>query len=289
MEKNLKQLTNRIHYLPHDPETDRPILSAICGANQTLLVDSGNSDRHAKLFLNELERCEVTNYHSVLLTHWHWDHSFGTKQMNLVTIAHEDTKKHLEEMVNHDWSDEALNDRVAKGLESPFCSEMIKKEFGANRNIRFTLPTITFKDKIEIDLGGIRCVIEHVGGDHSNDSSIVFVEEEKVLFLGDCLYPSIYTNLPQYKTDNVRRLLQSIEKFDAEIYVLSHEAPLAKEEFLGYSSLLKLICDVTEKHHRNQQDLVAEITTQLDRQLSSLEQEIIYCFLNGLSDELKEA
>src|SRR5699024_10896015 len=108
-------------------------------------------------------------------------------QMNMLTIAHEKTKTQLKKIMDYEWSDEALDDRVEIGLEHQFCSEMIKKEFGVDRNITITLPNITFKEELEIDLGGIRCVIKHVGGDHSDDSSLIFVEEEKVLFLGDCL------------------------------------------------------------------------------------------------------
>jgi len=283
MEKNLKQLTNRIHYLPPDPETDRPILSAICGIHQTLIIDAGNSDKHAQLFLDALDQYQIANYHSVVLTHWHWDHSFGTNKMNLLTIAHENTKKYLENIIDYDWSDEALDNRVEKGLEIEFCSEMIKKEYGVDRNITITLPNITFKEKMEIDLGGVRCVVQHVGGDHSDDSSIIFVEEEKVLFLGDCLYPSIYTQQPLYKIDHVRHLIKSIEMFDADIYVLSHELPLTKEQFIGYINALKLICDLAEKHQSNHLNLVNELSTQLNRPLSQLEEEIVYCFMNGLS------
>ena len=283
MEKNLKQLTNRIHYLPHDPETDRPILSAICGSHQTLLVDAGNSDAHAMLFLRKLAQCQIKNDHSVVLTHWHWDHTFGTNEMNRLTIAHEKTKMHLEKLMDYDWSDEALDNRVEKGVENQFCADMIKKEFGVERNITITLPNVTFKEQFEIDLGGIRCFVKHVGGDHSDDSSLIFVEEEKVLFLGDCLYPSIYTQQPQYKIDNVRHLIENIEMFDAEIYVLSHETPLPKADFMGYIMLLKLICDLTEKHQSNYSNLVNELSTQLNRPLSQLEEEIVYCFMNGLS------
>src|SRR5690606_37611774 len=125
------------------------------------IVDAGNSDKHAKLFLNELNQCQITNYHSVVLTHWHWDHSFGTNRMNMLTIAHEKTRMHLEEIIEYEWSDKALDERVEKGLENQFCSKMIKKEFGVERNITITLPNITFKEQFEIDLGGIRCVIKH--------------------------------------------------------------------------------------------------------------------------------
>ncbi len=47
--------------------------------------------------------------------------------MNLLTIAHENTKRYLENIIDYDWSDEALDNRVEKGLEIEFCSEMIKK------------------------------------------------------------------------------------------------------------------------------------------------------------------
>lgn len=175
MRENLKQLTNRIYYLPHDAKTDRPILSAICGNHQTLIVDSGNSDKHAKLFLSEIGQYQISNCNSVVLTHWHWDHSFGTFQMKLFTIAHEKTKNHLEKLIGYNWSNEALDERVEKGLENMFCSEMIKKEFGEERSITITLPNITFKEELEIDLGDIRCMVKHVGGDHSDDSSVMFI------------------------------------------------------------------------------------------------------------------
>lgn len=71
--------------------------------------------------------------------------------------------------------------------------------------------------------------------------------------------------------------------FDAEIYVLSHELPLSKEDFIGYIMLLKLICDLTEKLQRNHSNLVNELSTQLNRNLSQLEEEIVYCFSNGLT------
>lgn len=59
--------------------------------------------------------------------------------MNLLTIAHENTKRYLENIIDYDWSDEALDNRVEKGLEIEFCSEMIKK-----RNLAWTeiLPSL---------------------------------------------------------------------------------------------------------------------------------------------------
>ena len=39
----LEQLTSRIFYYPHQPETDRPMLAYINGSRISLAIDAGNS------------------------------------------------------------------------------------------------------------------------------------------------------------------------------------------------------------------------------------------------------
>lgn len=67
----------------------------------------------------------------------------------------------------------------------------MKKEYELISDIKITSPDIVFADKLLFALGGINCVIERVGGDHSPDSTVIYVAEEGVLFLGDC-WPLIY-------------------------------------------------------------------------------------------------
>ncbi|HEX6594159.1 MAG TPA: MBL fold metallo-hydrolase [Bacillota bacterium] len=282
MRKKCQQLTDRIYYLPHDPTTDRPVLAAICGDHRTITIDAGNSGNHVDLFFREIAEHGINNCHATVLTHWHWDHSFGMERMNLLTIAHEQTKAYLEEMKEYDWTDEALDYRVGIGLENQFCSDMIKKEYGTHRQITIVPPNITFLDELTIDLGNLHCTIKHVGGDHANDSSVVFVKEESVLFLGDSLYPSVYTDKPKYTVRHVRLLLEKIAVFDAQTYVLSHEQPLSADEFQVYKELLQMICDVTDKHQHHYETLTEDVKNQLGRQLSPLEKEVVNCFINGL-------
>ena len=68
-----------------------------------------------------------------------------------------------------------------------------QKEFEEKaRNIKIIPPTLTFQDQIELDLGEVTCVLKHVGGDHAHDSVVIYVKEEKILFLGDCIYADIF-------------------------------------------------------------------------------------------------
>ena len=91
----LKKITNRVHYMPHYAETDRPALGLICGDKFSLVVDSGNSPAHASDFLKLVEKMDISPLKFVVITHWHWDHIFGIKTMDLLTISTEETKKKL--------------------------------------------------------------------------------------------------------------------------------------------------------------------------------------------------
>lgn len=51
----LKTLSSRIFYYPHQAETDRPMLAYIKGKKIALAIDAGNSDNHVAEFYNALE------------------------------------------------------------------------------------------------------------------------------------------------------------------------------------------------------------------------------------------
>ncbi|MBA4537830.1 MBL fold metallo-hydrolase [Bacillus aquiflavi] len=282
MKKELRRLKEHIFYKDPEAETDRPIVAAICGKHQTLIVDAGNSPQHAEGFLKELAKEHVANIHMLVLTHWHWDHSFGAKQLNIPAIAHEETKNALERLIPLKWSNEELDQRVAEGTESSFCAEMIKKEYGDNRNITIIPPNITFKKALEVDLGEITCIIEHVGGDHSHDSSVVFVKEEKVLFLGDCLYPDMYSEKWNYTVDRIEALLDKLENYDADTYVMSHQFPLSKEEFLHYANLLRHLANLTVATKGDKEEMITTLSIQLGRDLQEIELLALTYFVNGV-------
>ena len=70
---------------------------------------------------------------------------------------------------------------------------MYQKEFSEQpRNIKIIPPNLTFQNQLELDLGEVTCVLKHVGGDHAHDSVVMYMKEEKILFLGDCIYADIF-------------------------------------------------------------------------------------------------
>ena len=278
----INKIGNCFWYSTPVAETDRPILGMVVGENKTLMIDAGNSEDHAHYFQKELLKRGVPNPDIVVLTHWHWDHIFGLSALsNTVSIALTETKKQMEKMIPYSWSDEAIDTRVKEGTEIEFCAKAIKEEFKDHRDIKIVLPDVTFEEQMKIDLGGVTCIVQHVGGDHAADSTIVYIKEEKILFLADCIYPNMYAVKENYTIKKTMRLLNELEKFDAEIYIPSHQKPLTKEEFNQQVTKLRLIAELTATCDGDQQKIIEKYKYKMNRELTEEENETITNFVNG--------
>lgn len=246
-------------------ENDRPLLAAISGKEATLLVDAGNSPTHTKLFLSELYNRNISPIKYIVITHWHWDHIFGLSAMNFVSIAHQKTKEKMIELRDLKWDDESLDMRVKEGKENKFVRASVKMEFpNPNRIIQVEIPDIAFSRKIEIHLGSITCFIEHVGGDHSLDSSVIFVPEEKVLFLGDCIYSNPYRNR-EYTVNNLFPLIDKLLSFNTHYYVDSHDEPTSREVFEDYCQTYKLVGKLVTKYERDIDSIKNELVLKAEK------------------------
>jgi glyoxylase-like metal-dependent hydrolase (beta-lactamase superfamily II) len=217
-----EQLTDHVDRFTPDDRTDRPNLGAIHGHGGTLLVDGGASPAHLGAFADELAARGRPPVVTVALTHWHWDHSFGSAALHVPVVAHVETARELAAQAAYDWSDGALAARVADGTEIPFCADMIRLELPDRSDLRIVTPHETFAERRVFELGGVEAVVEHVGGDHAADSCVVHVPGEGVLFLGDCLYACLHASEPFLTTANVCALVSRVRSYDAHLAVEGH-------------------------------------------------------------------
>lgn len=276
----LKKLSNRVHYMPHYSETDRPALGLICGDNFSVIVDAGNSPAHAKDFLNLVEKMDIAPVKFVVITHWHWDHIFGIKTMDLLTISHEETKKKIDYLKTLNWDDASLDARVETGEEIEFCSDMIKREMPTREHLELQLPDITFDHKVEMDLGGVTCVVEHVGGVHAHDSSIIYIPYEKIMFLADCVYQDFYSGEWSYNLDELHKLLEKIKKYDTNWYVLGHQDPKTHAEMWNFFEDLTSIGEIVDQE-TSLEKAVSKFTDVRKTNPTEDQLEFIQNFING--------
>ncbi|MCC6904795.1 MAG: MBL fold metallo-hydrolase [Anaerolineae bacterium] len=278
----LKRITEHVYWLPPDSRTDRPALAAVAGQGGTLMLDAGASSAHADLFLTELQRLGLAAPRLVGLTHWHWDHIFGAERVGAPQIAHRLTAMEIRTQARYDWSDAALDQRVADGLEIDFCSTMLKAEMPdpALRHIR--LPEIVYEGALTIELGDVSCRIEHIGGDHAVDSSVMIVPEDKVVFLSDCVYLCLYADPPYYTTAKLYPLLDRLLAFDAEYYIEGHnEKVMSRVEFEEYAGFLRTIGDTVARMEGDHAASLAALLAALPDEEEAGLSEYVDAFIAG--------
>lgn len=229
----LTKVTERIYYLINDRETDRPVLGYIKGDKYSLMVDAGNSKNHVEKFNNFIEKLNLRLPDYIAITHWHWDHSYGMHAVTGKTIACEITNEQLKIMSEWQWTDEAMKKRLLTGEDIEFADTNIRKEYKALQDIKVIPADIVFKNDLEIDLGGLKVILKNVISPHSEDSVIVYVPEEKAVFIGDAYGVDYYNNC-KYDSVKLKSFINILENLEFNICFSGHSSPINKTELIEY-------------------------------------------------------
>jgi glyoxylase-like metal-dependent hydrolase (beta-lactamase superfamily II) len=225
----LTRVTEHVYWLPPG-RPDRPSLCAVAGNRRTLMLDGGSSRAHASDFLRALAAEGAAHPFAVVYTHSHWDHVFGGIEVGAPIVAHASTAERLVALAAMDWSDEGLDRRVETGQVSPEHVANVKEELPAPRIVDVAPADFVFRDGLEIELGGANVTVRHLGGDHSAESSVMYVEPDRVLFLGDCTYPSLAGVLTR---ELAFPLHEAILAFGAEHHVEGHHPAVVSRHDCG--------------------------------------------------------
>lgn len=277
----LNRLTDKIYYMDYVTSGDRPILGLIVGDEYSLVIDGGNSKKHAEQFLNEVKKLNIPPLKYLVLTHAHWDHVFGIKTMNLITIAQEKSNEKLKEMKELKWTNEDLDKRVSSGEEIEFSKRNIKIEFPCNdRSIEISTADVVFEDYLELDLGNLKVEVIHVNCDHSEDSCIIYIPNEKTVFLGDSIYLDMYNGNWSYTKEKLYRFLDKLESYKAKYYLPSHNNKYDYTSFKELSNYLKYIGDLVG-NSTSLEESCKDFEYIIKREITEEEMKDIKAFVEG--------
>ena len=235
MDLHLSQLTEHIWLLPHNPNVTavQSSIGVVVTHNESVLIDAGNGPRLAQMLKTELIRCNLLPVTRIIYTHHHWDHTYGACEFDVPVTAHILCREILEKEAKKPWGPEYLKEETRRNprLKKSYTARSKSiKDWGT---FRIVLPENIFDKTESIELDGLTIQLEHVGGDHAEDSIVVKIPDDRVMFLGDCFYPPpLHLRKPNSAPsfDMLRRLQN--EKYS--LYVGSHDIPLTRGQLLKY-------------------------------------------------------
>jgi glyoxylase-like metal-dependent hydrolase (beta-lactamase superfamily II) len=220
----LNKLSDTIYYLSNQDDKERPTLGLVCGDQFSLIIDAGNSPQHAQDFLLEIEKRNVPPVKYVVITHAHWDHFLGMNEFNATVIVNRKTNELIKEWQGFSYDDRSLQKYVTVNQMSPICMEILQTDMPNRERFKLKSPDVIFENTLTIDLGNKVCILERIKSTHTDDATIIYIPDEKVVFLGDCAYGTTTNYLFHYKQSLLSPMIKDIQKYDAEMFLLGHES-----------------------------------------------------------------
>lgn len=198
--------------------------------DKVIVVDSRFpiTAKEFKRSIFELTNKPITH---LILTHYHMDHILGCQEFKECKIvAHRKLKEIVEENLKNVWSSEGLRNIIERikveRPESLWLYEGLKE---------IIIPNEVFEEKYF--LNGIEVI--NTGG-HTEDSSIVYVKDEKVLFSGDLIFAKSFPwgGDPTANPDKWIQALKTILEMNLEKIVPGHGPICGKEEVENYLNFM---------------------------------------------------
>jgi glyoxylase-like metal-dependent hydrolase (beta-lactamase superfamily II) len=149
-----------------------PNVGIVVGERATLIVDTGLGERNGAIVLAEARKLGGNTMFYLTATHFHPEHDLGATAFPAEA-----------EMVRWRAQQTEAEEQGSQMIErfsgiSPAVAELLA---GA----RLRAPDTLFDDEIRLDLGGVHVRVKGVGPNHTRGDTVMFVEEDRVLFTGD--------------------------------------------------------------------------------------------------------
>ena len=92
------------------------------------------------------------------------------------------------------------------------------------------LADMVFSGTVALDLGGCTVKVIQAEAPHTDDSTLVYVESDKVLYLGDAAGDDFFTG--EKRADLCVKLADTIRGINPEICIEGHWTPVSMEDAL---------------------------------------------------------
>lgn len=167
------KLTDHVWAIPDFNVGLVPNVGIIVGTKATLIVDTGLGPRNGEAIVREMKKVSKHADVFVVTTHYHPEHSLGAGALTGAKLV-------MTRMQQQDMTE------LGKGIQDTFASRSpLNKELLGG--VPYPTPDVLFDREHRLDLGGVHVRLLWRGPNamHTRGDTMVWVEEERVLFTGD--------------------------------------------------------------------------------------------------------
>lgn len=205
----------------------------VIGRDGILVIDTLISAKEGERFLADIRKVTDKPIRYVVNTHTHLDHAFGNcvfAKLGATVISHDADRRLLEKA-----GETTLKNIANFGL---------KPEDMAGTEI--VIPTLTFSERLTIDLGGETVELIRVAPSHTEGSVIVHLPARKLLFSGDILFTDFHPFMADGDISGWTKSLDALLAMDVERIIPGH-GPLSTKKDLREMKEYLLLFDVTAR------------------------------------------
>lgn len=181
----------------------------IVGKDGIVVVDTLISAKQAQRFIKDIRKISSKPILYVIDTHYHLDHTFGNAEfakLGAVIVAHANCKQN---MIKN--GEDTLKNVKEYGL-TPEQME----------GTEIAIPTLTFTDRLSIDLGDESVDLIYVAPSHTTGNILVRISDKKVLFTGDILFTDFHPYMGESDIPGWIKNLDCIETLDVDLIIPGH-------------------------------------------------------------------
>ncbi len=177
---------------------------AFIGDNSVLIIEGKADEISVYHVLEGLKKITDKPVLYLVNTHYDLDHCWGNQfyPESVIKIAHENLRKDLYH---------------PKGRY---------KDYRDHPQFKKHLPSINFRDKMDILMGTQKAELWYFGRGHSTGDIVVYFAEEQTAFVGDQVFlgmtPGVYSEIGGNTFEHVKTLNKMMDTLDAEKFISGH-------------------------------------------------------------------
>jgi cyclase len=226
-------------------------ITLIVGRESAMVVDTGQFPGIARRVVEDIRRITSLPVRHVVNTHWHGDHLLANSvfkeawpEARIVAHSHtvEQAAKFYSDyatrmpqrlpMIMSDMRkqrDASNSEEEKQWLDRTLaCAERAMPEIGVTR---YLAPDLVLDNELEIDLGGTRAVVRHIGAGNTPGDLVVWLPQQRAAIVGDMIvHPVPYAIGSQLAPWT--RSLGRLRALDARIIVPGHGGVMRDDRYL---------------------------------------------------------